>query len=175
MPSSHGVDGRRRHVDVTRTAVSTTSDPAVDETDRRIIRHLQVDGRMSNTQIARIIGVSETTVRKRIATLTARGLLNIVAVPTPEAVGSTMSAIIGVSVSLPMIRSVAEACREQPEVRYCGVSAGRYDILLEAFFRDHQHFLDFVSNRIGTLPGVNHIETSIILDVVKFSYEWEIA
>ena len=160
---------------VTRMAAAAGVEPVVDETDRRIIRPLQVDGRMSNTQIARIIGVSETTVRKRIAALTARGLLTIVAVPTPEAVGSTMSAIIGVSVSLPMIRAVAEACREQPEVRYCGVSAGRYDILLEAFFSDHQHFLDFVSNRIGTLPGVNHIETSIILDVVKFSYEWEIA
>jgi Lrp/AsnC family transcriptional regulator for asnA, asnC and gidA len=58
----------------------------LDELDKRVIRLLQDDGRMPNTEIARVLRVSETTVRKRISQLVSRGLINIVAVPTPRAV-----------------------------------------------------------------------------------------
>jgi len=146
----------------------------VDELDRRIIKKLQRNGRMSNTEIARALDVTETTVRKRIANLLERDLMNIVAVPTPEAVGTNLSAIIGVSVNLTAMTAVSEALRECPEIRYVGVSAGRYDIVIEAFFTDQEHLLRFVTESIGPLPGVSDVETSVILKVVKFSYEWEI-
>jgi Lrp/AsnC family transcriptional regulator, regulator for asnA, asnC and gidA len=150
-------------------------DDILDELDRQVIRILQSDGRRPNTEIARELRVSETTIRKRIAQLVSRGLINIVAVPTPRAVGMNLSAIIGISVNLPRIRAVSEDLKRQREVRYIGVSTGRYDIIIEAFFFNQQHFLDFISNRLGSLEGINSLETSIILDVVKFSYEWEIA
>jgi Lrp/AsnC family transcriptional regulator, regulator for asnA, asnC and gidA len=147
----------------------------LDELDRQVIKILQADGRRPNTEIARELRVSETTVRKRISQLVSRGLINIVAVPTPRAVGMNLSAIIGISVTLPRIRHVSEELKRQREVRYIGVSTGRYDIIVEAFFFNQQHFLDFISNRLGNLEGITSLETSIILEVVKFSYEWEIA
>src|SRR5207245_8758496 len=70
----------------------------LDEIDQRVIKILQADGRKPNTEIARELRVSETTVRKRISQLVSRGLINIVAVPTPRAVGMNLSAIIGISV-----------------------------------------------------------------------------
>ena len=73
---------------------------AIDETDREILRVLQVDGRTSNTEIARRLGVTETTVRKRLAALLEGDLVQIVAVPTPRLAGLTVSAIIGISVQL---------------------------------------------------------------------------
>ncbi|WP_300612277.1 Lrp/AsnC family transcriptional regulator [Trebonia sp.] len=147
----------------------------LDEVDRRIIKILQADGRRPNTEIARELHLSETTIRKRVAQLVSRGLINIVAVPTPRAVGMNLSAIIGISVTLPRIRHVSEDLKRQREVRYVGVSTGRYDIIVEAFFFNQQHFLDFISNRLGKMDGITGLETSVILDVVKFSYEWEIA
>lgn len=149
--------------------------PLIDEIDRRIIAILQADGRRPNTEIARELKVSETTVRKRVTRLTSTGLINVVAVPTPRAVGMNLSAIIGISVLLPQLRQVSERLRTQREVRYVGVSTGRYDIIVEAFFFDQQHFLDFISNSLGRMPGVTGLETSMILEVVKFSYEWEIS
>lgn len=149
-------------------------DNTLDGVDRRIIKILQKDGRTPNTTIARELGVTETTIRKRIATLVDQNLINIVAVPTPKAVGLSMSAIIGISIDLSQLRAVAERLRQAPEVRYVGLSTGRFDIMIEAFFADQQHFLEFISNTVGGLPGVTGVETSIILDVVKFSYEWEI-
>jgi Lrp/AsnC family transcriptional regulator, regulator for asnA, asnC and gidA len=148
---------------------------ALDEIDRRVIRILQTDGRRPNTEIARDLHVSETTIRKRVSQLVSQGLINIVAVPTPRAVGLNLSAIIGISVTLPKLKDISEELKRQKEVRYVGVSTGRYDIIVEAFFLDQQHFLDFISNKLGRMDGITSLETSMILDVVKFSYEWEIA
>ena len=147
----------------------------LDEIDQRIVKILQVDGRRPNTEIARELHLSETTIRKRIAQLVSHGLINIVAVPTPRAIGMNLSAIIGISVMLPQLRAVSEELKRQREVRYVGVSTGRYDIIVEAFFFNQGHFLDFISNRLGKMDGITGLETSVILDVVKFSYEWEIA
>ena len=135
---------------------------------------LQVDGRLSNTEIARVLEITETTVRKRIAHLLDERLISIVAVPTPEAAGMNLSAIIGISVELTAIHQVADAIRSYQEVRYVGMSAGRYDLMVEAFFTDQEHLLEFVTDKLGSLPGITNLETSIILKVVKFSYEWEI-
>ena len=147
----------------------------VDELDRRIIKMLQANGRLSNTEVARALDVTETTVRKRIAHLLDEKLMTIVAVPSPEAAGATLSAILGLSVDLPAMQAVAETIKTYPEVRYVGLSTGRYELLVEAFFADQEHLLDFVTKRLGALSGVTDLETSIILKVVKFSYEWEIA
>ncbi len=159
------------HVDVRARA----QDQILDEIDRRVIKILQDDGRRPNTEIARELHVSETTIRKRVSQLVSRGLINIVAVPTPRAVGMNLSAIIGISVTLPKLREISEELKRQKEARYVGVSTGRYDIIVEAFFFDQQHFLEFISSKLSRMDGITGLETSMILDVVKFSYEWEIA
>jgi Lrp/AsnC family transcriptional regulator for asnA, asnC and gidA len=146
----------------------------VDHVDRDIIRLLQRDGRTSNTEIGRALGLTETTIRKRIGRLVGEGLVNIVAVPTPAAVGMTTSAIIGISVQLVSLHVVSERLVACPEVRYIGLSTGRYDVIIEAFFDDHEHLLEFISTTLGGMEGVTSVETSLILKVAKFSYEWEI-
>lgn len=146
----------------------------IDNVDREIIRVLQRDGRTSNTEIGRALGLTETTIRKRIARLVSEGLVNIVAVPTPLAVGMTLSAIVGISVELAQLHAVADRIVAYPEVRYLGMSTGRYDVIIEAFFSDQEHLLDFIAEKLGNLPGVRQVETSLILKVAKFSYEWEI-
>jgi Lrp/AsnC family transcriptional regulator for asnA, asnC and gidA len=155
--------------------MSKAPDDILDEIDRRVIKILQVDGRRPNTEIARELRVSETTIRKRVSQLVSRGLINIVAVPTPLAAGMNLSAIIGISVTLPKLKEISEELKRQREVRYVGVSTGRYDIIVEAFFFDQQHFLEFISNRLSSMDGITSLETSMILDIVKFSYEWEIS
>lgn len=146
----------------------------LDGTDRDIIAMLQSDGRTSNREIGRTLGISEATVRNRIGRLTEDGLINIVAVPTPVAVGLTMSAIIGVSVQLPRLDEVVNTVVGYREVRYAGLSTGQFDLIIEAFFEDQEQMLDFVTKKLGRLEGVSDVETSVILKVAKFSYEWEI-
>src|SRR5947209_11034377 len=99
------------------SAAARGQPPLVDDVDRQIIRLLQRDGRASNTEIGRALGLTETTIRKRVARLVNEGLISIVAVPTPAAVGMTTSAIIGISVQLQHIHEVSDQLGSLPEVR----------------------------------------------------------
>lgn len=145
----------------------------IDQLDHQILRILRTDGRTSNVEIGRQLGVTETTVRKRIATLLADDLVQIVAVPTPKLAGLNVSAIIGISVHLTHRKAVTEALVNRPEVRYCGVSTGRYDIMIEAFFSSNEHVMEFITEVLGEMPGISDVETALILKIEKFSYEWQ--
>ncbi len=144
----------------------------VDETDRQIIRLLCANGRASNVEIAKTIGVTETTVRKRIARLLSTGAIEVVAIPSPSLTGLNLSAIIGISTELHHLRSVCRSLAALPEVRYCGYSTGRFDLIIEAFFADQAHVLSFTTDVLGAMEGITAVETSLILQIEKFSFEW---
>src|SRR6266705_2278153 len=145
-----------------------------DELDRQIIGLLQKDGRRPNTEIAHQLGVTETTVRKRIGRLVSENLIKVVAVPSPEVVGMTMSAIVGITVDMNAHRDVAAALEALPHTRYVGYSTGPYDLIIEVFFRSHEELLDLLSKKLARIPGIIKTDTSVILKVTKFAYEWEI-
>jgi hypothetical protein len=46
--------------------------------------------------------------------------------------------------------------------------------MIEAFFSSHEHLLEFSTDKVGSIHGVVKVETFLILDISKFSYEWEI-
>jgi Lrp/AsnC family transcriptional regulator, regulator for asnA, asnC and gidA len=154
------------------TAAPDTS--PLDELDRKIVRLLNRNGRASNTEIARDLDVSEATVRKRMARLIDEELIMVTAVPTPAGIGSTTAVLIGVSVRLDRLEAISERLVKHPAVRYVAHSTGRYDLMLEAFFPDVERLASFISNDLGSDPGVTQVETSLILKVAKFVYEWEL-
>jgi Lrp/AsnC family transcriptional regulator, regulator for asnA, asnC and gidA len=148
--------------------------PPYDDLDREIIALLQEDGRRPNTEIAQLLGVTETTVRKRIGRLVSENLIKVVAVPSPEVVGMTMSAIIGITVDMGDHENVAAALEALPHTRYVGYSTGPYDLIIEVFFRSHEELLQLLSGRLAKIPGIQKTDTSVILKVTKFAYEWEV-
>ena len=145
-----------------------------DDLDRQIIGLLQKDGRRPNTEIAQQLGVTETTVRKRIGRLVSENLIKVVAVPSPEVMGMPMSAIVGISVDMTGVADVAAALEALPQTRYVGYSTGPYDLIIEVFFRSHEELLDLLSTKLARIPGIAKTDTSVIRKVTKFAYEWEI-
>lgn len=146
----------------------------LDETDKQIIRLLQQNARIPNTEIARSLGVTETTVRNRVARMLDEGSINFVAVVNPEATEATISAFLQVGVKPIDMDHVVSALQARPEVRYLALTLGRVQVVIEAFFRDHEHMLSFQNETIGSLPGVHLVETNVVVRVPKMSYEWEI-
>jgi Lrp/AsnC family transcriptional regulator for asnA, asnC and gidA len=155
-------------------AVTSPQPGLIDDLDRRIIGLLQEDGRASNTQIARALGLTEATIRKRVRRLMADGVLNIGAMPTARTVNRMSSVVIGLSIALDYARVAAERLAQCPAVSYVGLSTGRYDIIVEAFFQSHEELLAFITGDLAAIEGVRNVETSLILEIVKFKYEWEI-
>ena len=102
----------------------------MDELDHRIVSLLQVDGRLSNASIARTLGVSEGTIRRRVSRLIQEDLISIAAVPNIEKLGYTTTAFIGLQVRPGKADDVADALAGMAEVQYVSVTTGGYDVFL---------------------------------------------
>jgi Lrp/AsnC family transcriptional regulator for asnA, asnC and gidA len=144
----------------------------VSELDKRIIEHLQQDGRKPFTQIALELGVSEAAVRARTNRLTERGILQIVGVTDPLKLGFQQWAMIGVKCEAALLIEVAEEIAAFPETDYVVVTAGTYDILVECVAEDNEALLQFLSERLRKIKGVRETETFVYLRLMKQSYQW---
>jgi Lrp/AsnC family transcriptional regulator for asnA, asnC and gidA len=144
----------------------------LDDTDRAIIAHLQYDGRKPFTEIANNLGISEGAVRRRVKVLTQDGTLQIVGVVEPRHLDWQAAGMIGVTVQPSQIESAAQQIAQFPEVSYLFMASGGFDLFVEVFCRDRQHFVSFLSEKLRNVPGVQRTETFMILKMYKLSYRW---
>ncbi|TNM62436.1 Lrp/AsnC family transcriptional regulator [Streptomyces sp. NP160] len=151
--------------------MAARSTPVLDEISKRIVEHLQADGRRSYAAIAADVGLSEAAVRQRVAKLLEAGVMQIVAVTDPLQVGFPRQAMVGVRCSGDT-RDVAAALAELDEVTYVVVTAGSFDVLLEVVCEDDDRLLDLLSRRIRAVPGVLSTETLVYLQLIKQRYDW---
>ena len=144
----------------------------LDETDRAIIAHLQYDGRMPLTNIATALGISEGTVRRRVKNLTESGVLQVVAVVEPQFLGWNAAGMIGVTVQAGEIDAVAYQLAQFPEVSYLFMASGEFDLFVEVFCKDREHFVSFLNEKLHQVAGVQRTQTFMILKMYKLSYRW---
>ncbi len=140
--------------------------------DKRIIEHLQQDGRRPFTQIAADLGVSEAAVRARTNRLVERGIVQVVGVTDPLKLGFRQMAMIGVRCERDTLVQVAEQVARFPEVDYVVITAGSYDLLIETVCEDNAALLEFIAERLRTIDGVRDTETFVYLRMVKQTYQW---
>ncbi|MFL5779281.1 MAG: Lrp/AsnC family transcriptional regulator [Chloroflexota bacterium] len=140
--------------------------------DKRIIEHLQEDGRKPFTQIAGDLGVSEAAVRARTNRLVERGILQVVGVTDPLRLGFHQMAMIGVRCERDRLIDVADRVAEMPEVDYVVITAGSYDLLVETVCEDNEALLRFLAEKLRAIDGVRDTETFVYLRMVKQTYQW---
>ena len=137
----------------------------VDDLDNQIIEILGLDGRMSNASIARNLGVSEGTIRRRLNILKDQGIISIKVVLNPNYLASETEAIIGIQVDLPVIREVVLKLNEIEEIRWVNITSGAFDIFVNVSTKSLSDLLVLLQNKIGKIDGVKKIETFTTLDV----------
>jgi Lrp/AsnC family transcriptional regulator, regulator for asnA, asnC and gidA len=152
--------------------VSSRGSDEVSALDKRIIEHLQQDGRRPFTQIAGELGVSEAAVRARTNRLVERGILQVVGVTDPLKLGFQQQAMIGVRCENNRLLQVAEAVSAFPEVSYVVVTAGAFDLLVEVVCENNDALLAFLTERLRAVDGVRDTETFVYLRMVKQTYQW---
>jgi Lrp/AsnC family transcriptional regulator for asnA, asnC and gidA len=153
-------------------SVTARAGDDVSELDKRVIEHLQTDGRRPFTQIAAELGVSEAAVRARTNRLIERGILQIVGVTDPLKLGFHQMAMIGIRCESDQLVEVAEQIAEMPEVDYVVITAGTYDLLIETVCEDNEALLRFLTEKLRSLEGVRETETFMYLRLVKQTYQW---
>ncbi len=154
-----------------RGATTRTTDE-VSALDKRIIEHLQQDGRRPFTQIAADLGVSEAAVRARTNRLVERGTLQVVGVTDPLKLGFQQQAMIGIRCESNRLLAVAEAVSTFPEVSYVVVTAGAFDLLIEVVCENNEALLTFLADRLRAVDGVRDTETFVYLRMVKQTSQW---
>ena len=142
------------------------------DTDRAIIAKLQYDGRTPYTDIASDLGISEASVRRRAKRLMDQGVLQIVGIAEPQFMGWNAAGMVGVTIRAGEIEAAAEQIAAFPEVSYLIMASGVFDLFVDVFCEDLDHFVAFLNEKLQMVPGVERTETFMILKMYKLSYRW---
>lgn len=137
----------------------------IDETDRRIVAILEQDGRRAVTAIASEVGVSEGTVRARIAALQEHGVIRVVALCSPVALGHQGVRLL-ISVRKLSIRSVAQQLAALPLTNHVALVSGTHDIYVEAACQDLDQCVEFL-DAVRRVPGVDRVDQQIVRRMYK--------
>lgn len=139
----------------------------MDELDSKIIEILRGDGRASNAGIARKVGVSEGTVRRRLKRLISEDYINVVALPDPARLGYASQALVGIQVDPDKVDQVADRLSEFDAVEWVKITTGSFDVFAWATLPSSEELGIFLRTKVGTVPGVRRTETFVNLDSKK--------
>ena len=146
----------------------------IDDLDRSIIRLLQEDSRMPSAEIARRLGVAERTVRARINRLVQDGVVKLVAIVNPAALGYDVTADIFLEVEPGRLEDVAEQLVAMEEVAYVGLTTGDRDISIQVFVPSVDALYRFITEKLQRIPGVVGTTTYVVPRVLKWLHHWSL-
>jgi Lrp/AsnC family transcriptional regulator for asnA, asnC and gidA len=145
----------------------------LDAIDRTLLRALQADGRASWADLAAQVGLSAPAVRQRVQRLTDAGVLQIVAVTEPLALGFPVMAMVGVKVN-GTSADIADAIGQLAGVIYVVSTAGSFDIFAEVVCSDMEALRDLVDNGIRAVAGVTDAEPFVYYGIHAHRFSWDI-
>ena len=143
----------------------------MDNFDKNIIDILESDGRASNAEIARKLGVSEGTIRRRLKKLIDNKTINVLAISDPRQMGYEFEALVGVQVDPGLVEPVAYAITNLQDTKWVSITTGTYDVFAWVILPTAEALGRFLRNSIGEIEGVKKTETFVSLQVVKRELE----
>ena len=143
----------------------------LDPVDRRLLKALQEDGRLSNAELARRCNLSPAACFERVRRLRERKVITGYAVMIdPAKVGRGLMIFVEVLLDRTtgdMFEAFAETVRRQPEVLECHMVAGGFDYLIKARVGDMDAYRAFLGDVLVRMPGVRETRTYAVLEEVK--------
>jgi Lrp/AsnC family leucine-responsive transcriptional regulator len=143
----------------------------LDRIDRSILKLLQADGRLSNVELARQVGLSPTPCLERVRRLEREGFIRgYVALADPEKLNANTIAFIQVSLTTTTSENLQAFNREMcslPEVESCHMVAGGFDYLLKIRCAHMQDYQRFLGEKLSTIPQVAQTHTYVVIEEVK--------
>jgi Lrp/AsnC family leucine-responsive transcriptional regulator len=143
----------------------------LDEFDRRILQILQVEGRLSNSDLAARIGLSPTPCLRRVKALEQAGIIAGYRADLERSLaGLGLTVMVGVKVDGHKdgnASAIQEAFIGMPEVIACHLVSGEADFLLEVVVKDLQAYEKFLLGKLIKLPMVKDIRSSFVIRTVK--------
>ena len=131
----------------------------LDEINGQIIDILREDGRSSNASIARRLGMSEGTIRRRLNMLINSGIVKVNVILDPAKMGLSTEAIIGIQVEPDKVDTVGEYLAKLNEIEWVSITTGSFDMFVWVTVQSAEQLGFFLRNEVATIPGVRKTET----------------
>ncbi len=144
----------------------------LDRIDREMVGLLQKDGRMPIVTIAKQLGISETTARSRLKRLIGDKVISVVAVSNPIHLGFEIIGNIKLSIDLKKKDGILNALKDIESLTYVALTTGGNDIDIEFIAGSLSEFKTLVFERISQIDGVNSVETSLIVEIIKDTWDF---
>lgn len=138
----------------------------IDKLDQEIMLDLQKNGRRSYMDLAKMLHVTEGTVRNRLKRLLDQGIIRVTAIPDLEKFGYGFMGIVGIQTRLADLRSVAEQLAKYPNVCYLANVTGQYEFLAIVLTRSSKEFASFMESVIPAIPSISRTETFVTLNKI---------
>ncbi|MBW1799967.1 MAG: Lrp/AsnC family transcriptional regulator [Deltaproteobacteria bacterium] len=144
----------------------------LDRVDCEIIKLLQKDGRIPNTEIAKIIGIAEATVRARLNKLIVEKVIQIVAVSDPIKLGFEILGNMRIQVESSKKTKVIKELKRLKGVWFIVLTTGETDIDTEFIAKSLDDLNELILDKIDKIDGIIRTETSLTLKFIKRQYDW---
>ncbi len=145
----------------------------IDATDRKIIKLLQKNGRMPNTEIAKRTGITETTVRYRMQRLIREEFIEIAAIIDPVKLGNGVEGSIRIRSDIKQMAQVTLELKQIPELYYVARVSGKADFDTNFSVRDMLAARKLI-DRINSIDGVIETDMVTVMEYIKerYDYDW---
>ena len=146
----------------------------IDAIDRKILHHVQRDNLLTSARLSELVGLSQTSVQRRLARLRATKAIEAdIAVVSPEAVGRPLTMLIAVELARErsdIIDRFKRAVRERAEVMSAYYVTGEPDFMLIVSAKDMQDYEAFTRDFFYNNPDIKGFKTTVVMNRIKASF-----
>lgn len=151
--------------------MSSHSVPKLDRIDKKILRELQIDGRISFVDLAEKVGLSTSPCLERVRRLERAGLiLGYTALLNPKELDASLLVFVEISLNYTsgdIFEQFREAVKSWPQILECHLVAGDFDYLLKIRIKNMASYRTLLGDILHTLPGVRDSRTLVAMETVS--------
>jgi len=144
----------------------------MDAVDRRIAAALQLHGRATWREVARVVGISESTAARRGRHLLANGLVRVTGQPDPARIGLGYPVLVQLNCAAGAAKRVATSLAGRPDVRFLALVTSTFDIFAELIVPSRSHLARILVDEFSEIEGITGTTTDAVLRTFKTSYDW---
>lgn len=142
----------------------------MDLVDKELIKLLASDALQSRDLIAKKLGATPGTVRRRIRKLIDNNAIRVVAAIDPVQAGLPLTVLIGFDVEVKKLESAVNSVAARPEVTWAGITTGRFDLMLMARLPSTDDLFQFIKELSEQVDGLRDSETFVATYTAKGYY-----
>jgi len=139
---------------------------SLDQTEIKIISILQEDARFPFVKMAKLLGVTEGTIRRKFNRLTKQGIIKTTAICDPYTLGFDSPAFVGIRAVQNKAKNLAKEIAEMPEVQFVAITTGQYEIMTHVVAKSNKQLFDILM-KLSDLDGVKGTNTFLMLSIYK--------